>query len=174
MLDSRVVRVSQTWLLAVPVVSRCLRYLQNPRRTESFTLMDEMVPKFLEPVQNGDADICLGSQLEEEIRDGSIPPLHKCVGNALLMRFLNTFYGAGVTDNSGFSVLTKDALETLELETTGTKFASSQFCVHMLEHVPFSEHSMSGCVRFSATNCHSLRPTLSVPFEYVSCLYSPL
>jgi glycosyltransferase involved in cell wall biosynthesis len=110
----------------------------------------EMLPQLLEPVQNGDADICMGSRLEGEIRDGSMPPLHKYVGNPLLTRFLNTFYRAGVSDaHSGFRVFTKDALETLELETTGMEFASEMIMEAgandlTIEEVPIIYHEREG------------------------------
>nr|WP_225335393.1 glycosyltransferase family 2 protein [Halomicrobium urmianum] len=85
----------------------------------------EEIPRLLEPVREGEADICMGSRLEGEVRDGAMPPLHQYVGNPLLTRFLNTFYDAGVSDaHSGFRVFSREALETLDLETTGMEFAS--------------------------------------------------
>lgn len=85
----------------------------------------EKIPELLEPVRNGDADICMGSRLEGEIRDGSMPTLHKYVGNPMLTAFLNAFYGAGVSDaHSGFRVFSREALETLDLESDGMEFAS--------------------------------------------------
>jgi hypothetical protein len=85
----------------------------------------EKIPELLEPVWKGEADICMGSRLEGEIRDGSMPTLHQYIGNPLLTKFLNTFYGAGVSDaHSGFRVFSREALETLDLETDGMEFAS--------------------------------------------------
>ncbi|MFY4814143.1 glycosyltransferase family 2 protein [Haloarcula sp. AONF1] len=133
------------------------RYAFDKARGEYIAMGDadttydfEMIPQLLEPVQNGDADICMGSRLEGEIRDGSMPPLHKYVGNPLLTRFLNTFYGAGVSDaHSGFRVFTKDALETLELETTGMEFASEMIMEAgandlAIEEVPIIYHEREG------------------------------
>ncbi|MDS0222712.1 glycosyltransferase family 2 protein [Haloarcula sp. S1AR25-5A] len=108
------------------------RYAFSQARGEYIAMGDadttydfEQLPRLLKPVQNGEADICMGSRLNGEIRDGSMPKLHQYVGNPLLTRFLNTFYGAGVSDaHSGFRVFTKDALETLDLTTTGMEFAS--------------------------------------------------
>jgi len=133
------------------------RYAFDKARGEYIAMGDadttydfEMLPQLLEPVQNGDADICMGSRLEGEIRDGSMPPLHKYVGNPLLTRFLNTFYGAGVSDaHSGFRVFTKDALETLELETTGMEFASEMIMEAgandlTIEEVPIIYHEREG------------------------------
>uniref|UniRef100_UPI003570D948 glycosyltransferase family 2 protein n=1 Tax=Halomicrobium urmianum TaxID=1586233 RepID=UPI003570D948 len=85
----------------------------------------EGIPRLLEPVREGDADICMGSRLDGEICSGAMPPLHQYVGNPLLTRFLNTFYDAGVSDaHSGFRVFSREALVTLGLETTGMEFAS--------------------------------------------------
>ncbi|KAA9397836.1 glycosyltransferase family 2 protein [Haloarcula sp. CBA1130] len=133
------------------------RYAFDKARGEYIAMGDadttydfEMIPQLLEPVQNGDADICMGSRLEGEIRDGSMPPLHKYVGNPLLTRFLNTFYGAGVSDaHSGFRVFTTDALETLELETTGMEFASEMIMEAgandlTIEEVPIIYHEREG------------------------------
>ena len=133
------------------------RYAFDKARGEYIAMGDadttydfEMIPQLLEPVRSGDADICMGSRLEGEIRDGSMPPLHKHVGNPLLTRFLNTFYGAGVSDaHSGFRVFTKDALETLELETTGMEFASEMIMEAgandlVIEEVPIIYHEREG------------------------------
>lgn len=85
----------------------------------------EKIPTLLEPVRNGDADICMGSRLDGEIRDGSMPTLHQYIGNPLLTAFLNGFYDAGVSDaHSGFRVFSRETLETLELESDGMEFAS--------------------------------------------------
>ena len=85
----------------------------------------EKIPELLEPVRDGDADICMGSRLNGEIRDGSMPTLHQYIGNPVLTAFLNGFYDAGVSDaHSGFRVFSREALETLDLESDGMEFAS--------------------------------------------------
>jgi hypothetical protein len=85
----------------------------------------EDIPRLLEPVRNGDADICMGSRLDGEIKPGAMPPLHQHVGNPLLTRFLNVFYDAGVSDaHSGFRVFSREALESLDVDSDGMEFAS--------------------------------------------------
>lgn len=85
----------------------------------------EQIPRLLKHLQQKEADIVMGSRLEGEIKPGAMPPLHKYIGNPLLTRFLNLFYGAGVSDaHSGFRIFTREAYETMELETTGMEFAS--------------------------------------------------
>ena len=85
----------------------------------------EELPKLLALVRDEGADIAMGSRLNGTIRDGAMPSLHQYVGNPLLTKFLNVFYDAGVSDaHSGFRVFTRDALETLDLDTDGMEFAS--------------------------------------------------
>nr|WP_318257339.1 glycosyltransferase family 2 protein [Salella cibi] len=83
------------------------------------------LPRLLEPVQRGDADMCMGSRLDGEIKPGAMPPLHQYIGNPLLTKFLNMFYSAGVSDaHSGMRVFTRDAWERMNCTSTGMEFAS--------------------------------------------------
>ena len=85
----------------------------------------EELPKLFELVAYGDADMAMGSRLEGEIKPGAMPSLHQYVGNPLLTKFLNVFYDAGVSDaHSGFRVISREALDTLDLKTDGMEFAS--------------------------------------------------
>ncbi|UVE50737.1 glycosyltransferase family 2 protein [Haloferax larsenii] len=85
----------------------------------------EELPKLLNLVRAGEADMAMGSRLEGEILPGSMPPLHEHVGNPLLTKFLNVFYGAGVSDaHSGMRVFSRKAWETMDCDSTGMEFAS--------------------------------------------------
>lgn len=83
------------------------------------------LPKLLAAMIETNADIVMGSRLEGEIESGAMPALHRYVGNPLLTRFLNVFYGTSVSDaHSGFRVFKWDVLEELELNADGMEFAS--------------------------------------------------
>jgi len=85
----------------------------------------EQIPRLLDHLREEDADMVMGSRLDGEIRPGAMPTLHQYIGNPLLTRFLNAFYGAGVSDShSGFRIFTREAYETMGLETDGMEFAS--------------------------------------------------
>jgi len=110
----------------------------------------EEIPRLLELVAYGDADIVMGSRLDGEIKDGAMPPLHEHVGNPLLTKFLNAFYDAGVSDaHSGFRVFSREALETLDLESDGMEFASEMIMDAgakglTIEEVPITYHEREG------------------------------
>ncbi|MFC6766316.1 glycosyltransferase family 2 protein [Natrinema soli] len=85
----------------------------------------EQIPRLLAHLRDEDGDMVMGSRLEGEIKPGAMPSLHQHIGNPFLTKFLNIFYGAGVSDaHSGFRIFTKEAYETMDLETTGMEFAS--------------------------------------------------
>nr|WP_199174888.1 glycosyltransferase family 2 protein [Halegenticoccus soli] len=110
----------------------------------------EELPKLYELVANGDADMAMGSRLEGEIKKGAMPPLHQHIGNPLLTKFLNVFYGAGVSDaHSGMRVISRGALEELDLKTDGMEFASEMIMDAgardlTIEELPITYHPREG------------------------------
>jgi len=110
----------------------------------------EQILRLLEPVQDGDADMVMGSRLEGEIKEGAMPPLHQHVGNPLLTKFLNAFYDAGVSDaHSGFRVFSKEAYDQMDLETNGMEFASEMIMEAgardlTIEETPIVYHEREG------------------------------
>jgi len=108
------------------------------------------LPALYRLVAERDADMAMGSRLEGEIKPGAMPALHQYVGNPLLTKFLNVFYGAGVSDaHSGFRLLRRSTLEGLNLRTDGMEFASEmvmEAAAHDLEiaEVPITYHEREG------------------------------
>lgn len=108
------------------------------------------LPKLMDLVVEGDADIALGNRLGGEIKPGAMPPLHQYLGNPILTKFLNVFYDAGVTDaHSGFRVLSRDAVNQLELQAAGMEFASEMIMDAAnkglkIEEVPITYHERKG------------------------------
>lgn len=85
----------------------------------------EDIPRLLAPLRDGTADMVMGSRLKGKILPGSMPTLHKYIGNPMLTAFLNFFFKAGVSDShSGFRAFTKEAYEEMHLRSTGMEFAS--------------------------------------------------
>lgn len=85
----------------------------------------EDIPRLLAPLRDGTADMVMGSRLKGEILPGSMPALHKYIGNPMLTGFLNFFFKAGVSDShSGFRAFTKEVYEEMHLRSTGMEFAS--------------------------------------------------
>ncbi len=83
------------------------------------------IPKLLEPLMKDEADMVIGSRFKGEIKKGAMPWLHRYIGNPVLTKFLNVFFGTKISDaHCGFRAIKKDALEKLNLKSPGMEFAS--------------------------------------------------
>ncbi len=108
------------------------------------------MPKLLEPLRRGKADLVIGSRFKGKILPGAMPWLHKYVGNPLLTRILNILFKANVSDaHSGFRAFTRDALEKMELRCHGMEFASEMIIEAVrrglrIEEVPITYHPREG------------------------------
>lgn len=99
------------------------KYVVMSDADDTYDLLE--IPKLLEPLTKGEADMVIGSRLRGRIEKGAMPFLHRYIGNPLLTFFLNVFHGAGVSDaHSGFRAIRGEALEKLELRSSGMEFAS--------------------------------------------------
>lgn len=104
------------------------------------------IPKLLKPLQENKADLVLGSRIKGKILPNSMPLLHRYMGNPLLSFLLNTFFGGNISDaHTGFRAIRRDALEKLDLHTTGMEFASEMIVKAMkkklrIVEVPITYH----------------------------------
>ena len=82
------------------------------------------LPALVSLVEAG-ADMAIGSRFRGTIDPGAMPPLHRYVGNPFLTWLLNRLYRLDVSDaHSGFRVLSREALDGLDLRSDGMEFAS--------------------------------------------------
>lgn len=78
---------------------------------------------FVEKLDEG-YEMVIGNRMDS-IQPGAMPWLHQYVGNPVLTRVLNIFFRSGVRDaHCGMRAFRRDALERLNLRTTGMEFAS--------------------------------------------------
>ena len=74
------------------------------------------MPRLLEPLMKGEADMVLGSRFKGEIKKGAMPSLHRYVGNPALTGILNWYFRASISDaHCGSKAIRKDALEENEV-----------------------------------------------------------
>src|SRR5579871_277057 len=86
----------------------------------------EAIPRLLRPLQDGTADLVLGSRLGDATNE-TMPWLHKYVGTPLLTLLVNRAMAnkAKLKDSqSGFRAFRREQVTQLELASTGMEFAS--------------------------------------------------
>ena len=82
------------------------------------------VPELVARLRDG-ADLVLGSRFRGRIHPGAMPWSHRWIGNPALTGMLNLLFRVGVSDaHCGLRAARRDALERLDLSTTGMEFAS--------------------------------------------------
>jgi hypothetical protein len=87
--------------------------------TYDFSKIDD----FIEKLDEG-YEMVIGNRMDS-IQPGAMPWLHQYVGNPVLTRVLNIFFRSGVRDaHCGMRAFRRDALDRLNLRTTGMEFAS--------------------------------------------------
>lgn len=82
------------------------------------------LPRFTEALNEGH-DLVVGSRFRGRIKKRAMPFLHKYIGNPLLSFIFRRFFKTRLSDiHCGFRAIRKDALDELNLKTTGMEFAS--------------------------------------------------
>jgi glycosyltransferase involved in cell wall biosynthesis len=83
-----------------------------------------VVPELIAPLRQG-ADMVLGSRFKGTIQKGAMSFSHRYIGNPILTGMLNLFFRSSLSDaHTGLRVITRDAINKLNLKTTGMEFAS--------------------------------------------------
>jgi hypothetical protein len=96
------------------------------------------IPRFVAALEEG-ADMAIGDRMDN-IQPGAMPWLHRYVGNPVLTGLLNLFFRTGIKDaHCGMRALRRDALERLDLRTTGMEFASEMVIRAAKENLQIAE-----------------------------------
>ncbi|RLE74886.1 MAG: glycosyltransferase family 2 protein, partial [Thermoprotei archaeon] len=116
------------------------------------------IPKLLNPLKNGEADLVVGSRLKGKIMPGAMPWLHRYIGNPLLTKILNLFFKIGVSDaHCGFRAIKKDALQKLNLKAPGMEFASEMLIEAKRKNLKIKEVPITYHPRQGRSKLHSFR-----------------
>jgi glycosyltransferase involved in cell wall biosynthesis len=105
--------------------------------------------RFMAEINKG-ADMVLGSRLRGEIHRGAMPWLHRYVGNPMLTRLINLFFGLRVSDAyCGMRMFRRSVLPALELQATGMEFALEMILKSakrglVITEVPIDYHARAG------------------------------
>lgn len=82
------------------------------------------IPLFLKYLREG-YDFVIGNRFAYNLEKGVMPWSHKYIGNPILSGILRIFFGTNIKDSHcGMRALSKEALDRLNLGTSGMEFAS--------------------------------------------------
>lgn len=116
-----------------------------------------LIPWFLEPLRQG-YDLVMGSRIKGEMAAGTMPILHRYVGVPLLTGFLNVLVGGSVSDaHCGMRAFTREAIDRLNLRTTGMEFASEMIVKAIREKLRIAEVAIPYYPRIGESKLHTFR-----------------
>jgi glycosyltransferase involved in cell wall biosynthesis len=113
------------------------------------------MPRLLEPIRQGKADIVLGSRFQGGLAAGAMP-WHQVLGNRLAAALIRALYGVALTDLGPFRAARRDVLRAIalqeptygwavELPTRGARQG------YRVAAVPVSYHPRLGVSKISGT-----------------------
>jgi glycosyltransferase involved in cell wall biosynthesis len=112
------------------------------------------IPDFCKRLERG-ADLVLGSRFKGKHEKGAMPMLRKYVGNPILTKLINLFYGCKYTDTqTGLRAFTIDAFRKMRLKTKGMELTSvmiikSMACKLKVEEIPINYYRRFGQSKLS-------------------------
>lgn len=107
------------------------------------------MPKFIDELRKG-YDFIIGDRFKGKIDRGAMPWSNRYIGNPLLSSILRIFFGAKVHDvHCGMRAISREALERLNLKTTGMEFASEMVIKAVkkllkIKEIPINYHKRKG------------------------------
>lgn len=83
------------------------------------------IPKIIQPILKGDADLVLGNRINQKMQLGSMPWINQKIGTPFLSFLIRKLYGIKTSDcNSGMRAILRDRYSGLNLQSPGMEFAS--------------------------------------------------
>ncbi len=140
----------------------CLAGLERAKDADVVVFLDgdysdrpAELPRLLEPIRDGKADIVLGSRLSGGLAAGAMP-WHQVLGNRLAAGLIRALYGVPLTDLGPLRAARRDVLRSLalaeptygwavELPTRGARQG------YRVAEVPVSYHKRIGVSKISGT-----------------------
>ncbi len=122
--------------------------------TYDLSRLDELV----EPIRRGEADFVIGNRMHN-IRPGSMPRLHRYVGNPVLSLALRMmFHSNAVRDaHCGMRAIRREAYLRLRCVTTGMEFASEMVVRALHAGLRIAERDIIYHARVGDSKLHSFR-----------------
>jgi len=130
------------------------------------------IPNFLNALKQG-YDFVIGNRFSKQIEKGAMPWSHKYIGNPILSGLLRIFFKTSVKDSHcGMRAITKQALDKLNLQTTGMEFASEMVMKVLKNNLKIKQLPISYKKRIGKSKLN----TLSDGWRHLRfmLLYSPL
>lgn len=130
------------------------KYVLLTDADDTYDLME--MPKFMKPLIDNEADFVMGTRLKGHIKKGSMPWLHRYIGNPILTGTLNELFKTNISDSHcGMRSITKEAYDKLDLKSEGMEFASEMIIEAARKRLRITEVPITYYPRLTPSKLHS-------------------
>jgi glycosyltransferase involved in cell wall biosynthesis len=130
------------------------------------------IPNFLKQLDQG-YDLVIGNRFKGNIEKKAMPFSHRYIGNPILSGILRLFFFTKIKDShSGMRAIKRQALEKLNLKTTGMEFASEMIVKAIKRNLKIKEISINYYKRKGQSKLNPFRDAWK--HTRFMLLYSPL
>ncbi len=130
------------------------RYLLFADADNTYDLCE--MPRLLRPLIEGRAEFVMGSRIKGGIKKGSMPWLHRYVGNPLLTWILNMLFHTRISDtHCGMRAITRDSYLKLDMKTEGMEYASEMIIEAARKKLRMTEVPVTYYPRITPSKLHS-------------------
>lgn len=130
------------------------KYILLADADDTYDLME--MPKFMKPLMDNEADFVMGTRLKGHIKKGSMPWLHRYIGNPILTGTLNELFKTNISDSHcGMRSISKEAYDKLNLKSEGMEFASEMIIEAARKKLRIAEVPITYYPRLTPSKLHS-------------------
>ncbi|MDH3254370.1 MAG: glycosyltransferase family 2 protein [Acidobacteriota bacterium] len=116
------------------------------------------IARFIEPLRENGYDFVMGTRLKGEILPGAMSWSHRWIGNPILSTMLKVFFKTRISDSHcGMRSFTREAVQRMNLHTTGMEFASEMVVAALRENLKIHEIPITYHPRVGDSKLEGLR-----------------
>ncbi len=130
------------------------KYLLLADADDTYDLCE--MPKLLTPLIENKVDFVMGSRMKGNIKKGSMPWLHRYIGNPILTGILNLLFHLHLSDaHCGMRAITRDSYLKLDMKSEGMEYASEMIIEAARKKLRMTEVPATYSPRIAPSKLHS-------------------
>ncbi len=130
------------------------KYLVFTDADDTYDLCE--MPKLLKPLIEDNIDFVMGTRLKGKIKKGSMPWLHRYIGNPVLTWILNLLFNMHISDaHCGMRAILRESYLKLDMKSEGMEYASEMIIEAARKKLRMTEVPVTYFPRITPSKLHS-------------------
>lgn len=130
------------------------KYLLFTDADDTYDLCE--MPELLKPLIENNIDFVMGTRMKGEIKKGSMPWLHRYIGNPVLTWILNQLFNLQISDaHCGMRAISMESYLKLDMKSEGMEYASEMIIEAARKKLRMKEVPVTYSPRITPSKLHS-------------------